>query len=151
MIIFFEDGRLRMNDMPCSDWSKETGNSFTIDAQEGITACLITADNLLKLNNPEIEIYTNCLELLHGKYAWNKKLGLPEIYIRSTINNEFTCITNLTNRELKEGHNFAKLYLAGEFDLKSKRYSAYLASKETEEIDNGIKTLKNIIKNKNNY
>ena len=50
-------------------------------------------------------------------YAWDNELNRPEIYIRDS-SGEFKNITEFTGRQLKEGHNLAKLYIAGEFKRK---------------------------------
>lgn len=109
MKIYFEDGYL------------ETDLSFLmvevdsiVDVTSGVSFNINTLDNLIRRNS-DCVVYTNSIFAFNNTYAWNKELKVPEIYIRAGKNMIFTRIDKLTNRELREGHNLAKLYVNGEF------------------------------------
>lgn len=109
MKIYFEDGQLRPNNqLPIKP-------DFFIDASNGISSVLELLD-YLRDNNKNYIIYTNSIAAFQNQYAWNKELQVPDIYIRAGEYMLFTRIDKLTNRELREGHNLAKLYIAGEFE-----------------------------------
>lgn len=130
MIIYFEDGRLDNEKIPFLKEKIESGECHIIEAGDGISVCLQTANKLLTMaHSSGTIIYTNCFALFSTRYAWNNKTNCPDIYIRSSITNEFTHIKKLTNRALTQSHILSKMYLAGEFDIKSKRYDAYLSTK----------------------
>lgn len=115
MKIYFEDGTLQSN-ISAQTPFLGSNSCYRIDAKDGVSACINTAEYLRYCNNQNIEIYTNCLELFSNIYAWNYKFKVPEVYIRHKDSGEFVRIDNATNRELREHHNLAKMYLAGEFD-----------------------------------
>lgn len=109
MKIYFEDGELR----------HYTQIPFNVDL--AIQANLGVNQNLDMLewylaNKPNITVYTNSIFAFDNRYAWNEELNAPEIYIRAGERMEFTRIDKLTNRELRQGHNLAKMYVSGEFD-----------------------------------
>ena len=104
MRIYFEDGRL--DSPPFCD--------YAIDAAEGVRANIYKLD-AIKEKEPDAVIYTN--SIFAFDYAWDNKLNRPEIYLRDS-SGEFKNITEFTGRLLKEGHNLAKLYIAGEFKRK---------------------------------
>lgn len=104
MKIYFEDGEL--DNPPFCD--------YAIDAAEGISANISKLD-AIKEKVPDSVIYTNSIFAFDNTYAWDNKLNRPEIYIRNS-SGEFKNITEFTGRQLKEGHNLAKLYIAGEFN-----------------------------------
>lgn len=104
MKIYFEDGRL--DNPPFCD--------YAIDAAEGMRANISKLD-IIKEKEPNSVIYTNSIFTFDNTYAWDNELNRPEIYIRDS-SGEFKNITEFTSRQLKEGHNLAKLYIAGEFD-----------------------------------
>ena len=109
MKIYFEDGELKhINRIPVEV-------DFKIDASEGVTSN-INAFDLINVHQHEATVYTNSIFALHNMYAWNEELKAPEIYIRAGEHMVFTRIDKLTNRELRQGHNLAKMYVAGEFD-----------------------------------
>lgn len=109
MKIFFEDGELRYpNQLAIKP-------DITIDAGKGLTESFRLL-NLVKETNPSCTIYTNAITAFSNEYAWNEELKVPEIYIRAGEHMFFTRIDKLTNRKLKEGHNLARLYIAGEFN-----------------------------------
>lgn len=107
MKIYFEDGLLNTINYPIDA-------EYIIDATYGVTNNIDILDELKELNEPLI-IYTNSIFAFDNRYAWNEELKVPEIYIRTGEDRVFTRIDKLTNRELKEGHNLAKMYISGEF------------------------------------
>lgn len=109
MKIYFEDGELRHYTQIIFE------PDLVIQANLGVSQNIDMLDWYIK-HKPDIIVYTNSILALNNKYAWNKELKLPEIYIRAGKHMVFTRIDKLTNRELKQGHNLAKMYIAGEFD-----------------------------------
>ena len=113
MKIYFEDGSLKhLLSLP-------EKVHFTIDATNGVRDNINFLDDAYE-KNPNFIIYTNSILAFSNKYAWNKELKVPEIYIRAGEHMLFTRIDKLTMRELREAHNLAKLYIAGEFDRTQK-------------------------------
>ena len=110
MKIYFEDGCLETD---LSFLSVEIDS--IVDATAGVNSNINTLNNLIR-RNPDRTVYTNSIFAFNNMYAWNKELKVPEIYIRAGEHMVFTRIDKLTNRELREKHNLAKMYVAGEFD-----------------------------------
>ena len=112
MKIYFEDGRL----MDIAEINSDIGY-IMIDAYYGFTHCY---DKLMKYKDDEklsginIPIYTNFSAALNNKFAWNKELQVPEIYLRK--NGNWVRIDELTDRELREGHNIEKMWITGAFE-----------------------------------
>lgn len=111
MKIYFEDCS-RVHFIPLFKECRRT--TFIVDAKDGVSNNIERLETLLQ-NNRDLTIHTNSLLAFSNRYAWNKNLGVPEIYIRVGKTREFVRIDKLTNRQLKWGHNLAKMYLAGEF------------------------------------
>lgn len=88
---------------------------YAIDAKYGISANIAQLDTLRECE-PNATVYTNSIIALNNEYAWNKELKVPEIYIRAGEHMIFTRIDKLTTRELREGHNIAKMWISGEFE-----------------------------------
>ena len=108
MKIYFEDDQLiSLVRLPVSV-------NFKIDATMGYTNCEDMLEDI-KLNQPDTVVYTNHIGAFSNKWAWNEELKVPEIYIRAGEHMVFTRIDQLTTRELKEGHNLMKMYMANEF------------------------------------
>ena len=108
MKIYFEDDALRHH-------SQVSFNAdYVIDAQFGVTQNINMLD-WCNENKPDSIIYTNSIFAFDNKYAWNEELHVPEIYIRAGEHMVFTRIDELTTRELRQAHNLAKMYVAGEF------------------------------------
>lgn len=107
MKIYFEDGLLNIINPPAD-------TEYVVDSVYGVTNNIDLLDGLKELNEPLI-IYTNSIFAFDNKYAWNEELKVPEVYIRAGEDRVFTRIDKLTNRELREGHNLAKMYINGEF------------------------------------
>lgn len=111
MKIYFEDGELRAPfQLPFSDYYK-------VDASRGYSENQQKLD-AIKQDVYNATIYTNSLVALDNEYCWNKELEVPELYIRAGEHMVFTRVDNLTTRQLKEGHNLMKMYMAGEFEQK---------------------------------
>ena len=109
MKIYFEDGELRsVNQLSIKP-------DIVIDAGKGLTESFRLL-GFAKETNPNCIVYTNAITAFDNRYAWNNSLKVPEIYIRAGEHLIFTRIDNLTERELREGHALAKLYVSGEFD-----------------------------------
>lgn len=109
MTIYFEDGELRhVNLIPVEV-------DFKVCASLGVSRNIEIFDFLNEKVQDAI-VYTNSIFALHNMYAWNEELKAPEIYIRAGENGVFTRIDKLTNRELRQAHNLAKMYVSGEFD-----------------------------------
>lgn len=87
---------------------------FVIDAGHGIKDNRNRLDRYYK-ENPNTILYTNSILAFSNEYAWNEDLNVPEIYIRTGERMTFTRIDKLTEKELRRGHNLAKMYLAGSF------------------------------------
>lgn len=121
MKIYFEDGALR------GYTSKSTGIPETVgwslNASHGVTENIEVMDYLLQ-EKPNTVVYTNSIFALHNMYAWNEELKAPEIFIRAGEEGKWVRIDKLTKRELREGHNLAKMYVAGEFEKKRSEYGA---------------------------
>lgn len=111
MKIYFEDGLLKNSiDDPFVD-------TYTvISAIHGVSININDLEELKQMNDNSIVIYTNSIFAFSNRYAWNSELQAPEIYIRAGEHMVFTRIDTLTERVLREGHDLAQLYIAGEFN-----------------------------------
>lgn len=110
MKIYFEDGALMHPSLVPVEID------FTVCASKGVTNNIETLD-LFARQRPDATVYTNSIFAFNNMYAWNEELGVPEVYVRTIKHDrEFTRIDKLTPRELRQGHNLAKMYVAGEFD-----------------------------------
>ena len=107
MKIYFEDGELNRPISITFDYDR------VVDAKYGFTHNDMMLDGIKCYDN-NASVYTNSLVALDNRLVWNEELGVPEIYLWR--GNEFVRIDKLTNRQLKEGHNIMKMYIAGEFD-----------------------------------
>lgn len=111
MKIYFEDGELVSSDyLPIDHY-------IVVNASSGVTSNINTLDNI-KEHNPDAVVYTNSIFAFSNVYAWNGELKVPEIYIRAGEHRVFTRIDELTDRGLREGHNLARMYIAGAFEYR---------------------------------
>jgi hypothetical protein len=115
MKIYFEDGEL------ITSKYLPFGPHYTVDATKGVSKNI---DELEYFNYfcPNVTVYTNSIFAFSNEYAWNEELKVPEIYIRAGEHMIFTRIDALTTRELRQGHNLAHMYVAGEFEKGVKEY-----------------------------
>lgn len=109
MKIYFEDGYLN----PSGRHAPEDFN-FVVNADGGLTNNEKYLEMLLE-KIPDASVYTNSLVAVHNRYCWNNILRVPELYIKPEHADEWTRVDQLTNRELREGHNLLKMYWSGEF------------------------------------
>lgn len=116
MKIYFEDGDL------IGIIRAPENYDYKVDAERGVTSNIIRLDALNE-KHPDAVIYTNSIFAFHNMYAWNEELKAPEIYIRAGEAGTWVRIDKLTNRELRQGHNLAKMYVAGEFEKKRAIYN----------------------------
>lgn len=110
MKIYFEDGRMftaNTHGVPRYD--------FTISGRNGYSQNKMALDAILAEQNPNYVVYTNSLIALNNRYCWNNDLKVPELYLRAGDDNEFTRVDELTDRELREGHNIRALFENGGF------------------------------------
>lgn len=111
MKIYFEDGKLY------SSWYGVPEECYMdIDAKMGYSLCYKLLEQINDKKRKDVIIYTNAIQALSNYYAWNDELKVPEIYLRNK-EGKFERIDNFTERELREGHNIMKMYMAGEFEV----------------------------------
>jgi hypothetical protein len=109
MKIYFEDGELVSSGyLPITCY-------IVVNAACGVSRNINVLDDI-KECEPNATVYTNSIFAFSNEYAWNEELKVPEIYIRAGEHMLFTRIDKLTTRELREGHNLAKMYVSGEFE-----------------------------------
>ena len=113
MKIYFEDGELMHRTQLPFDVD------LVVQAGRGVRQNIEALD-IFAETKPDAVVYTNSIFAFSNQYAWNENLKTPEIYIRAGEYMGFTRIDELTQRELREGHNLAKMYVAGEFDSSEK-------------------------------
>lgn len=108
MKIYFEDGYLVLG-------RNAPDFNFVVNSDSGLTNNERYLEFLLKMT-PDCTVYTNSLVAVHNKYCWNAELKIPELYIRRAPTGEWTRVDQLTQRELREGHNLLNLYWSGGFN-----------------------------------
>ena len=101
------------------NFSKELMNDefYITESKNGYKVNINIIEDL-RIHYPNIIIVTNLPYLLSNEFAWNTKENKSEIYLWSVIDNQegFRNISDLTTREIREGHNIEKMYRSGEFD-----------------------------------
>ena len=112
MIIYFEDGSITNE----SVYSVTGEELIKVDAGSGITANINKLIAIEKDRDFNTRVYTNSIVALWSRWCWDEENKIPQLYIRNA-NNEWENVTHFTTRELREGHNLAKLYISGEFDI----------------------------------
>ena len=115
MKIYFEDGELVQSGyLPFTRY-------IVVHAASGVSSNIAVLDDI-KETEPNATVYTNSIFAFSNKYAWNEELQVPEIYIKAGEHMVFTRIDKLTTRQLREGHNIAKMWISGEFDKGVEEY-----------------------------
>ena len=112
MKILFYDGNIRW-------WSRLTSfsNYNRLNAAWGYT------DNIKELNayrekfGEDTAILTNSLVALDHRYGWNEKENHTDIYFYVESKHDFVRCDELTEREIREGHDIMKMFMNGDFDL----------------------------------
>lgn len=109
MKIYFEDSDLLQNPrLPVKA-------DYIIDAKMGYSSCLAQFEYLYR-HNADCVVYTNSLTaLMDNKFFWDKETNIPQLYLRYGEYIQFRRVDNLTERELKESHNFLHLFTQNEF------------------------------------
>lgn len=107
MILYFEDGLLG-NHLPAPM------NQFTLSASNGANFNFDYGKYLQETLGDNITLYTNDIIFLlnAAEFAWNGETFT--IYLRNK-EDEWVLLKDLTNRELRQGHNIFRLWFAGEF------------------------------------
>lgn len=108
MKVYFEDGRL-INTVLLPEEP-----DFVVDAADGVNNNIDTLNRISRMHSNAI-VYTNSLLAFNNRNVWNNELKAPEVYVRIS-GTTFERIDKLTQQELKESHNLAKMYVAGEFE-----------------------------------
>ena len=112
MKILFYDGNIRWLACPTS-----FSNYNRLSAAWGYT------DNIKELNTYREKlgeaaiILTNSLVALDHRYGWNKKENHTDIYFYVESKHDFVRCDELTEKEIREGHNIMKMFMNGAFDL----------------------------------
>ena len=112
MIIYFEDGSL--TDGPV--YSVTGKELIKIEAGKGVNANINQLIAIEKERDFDTRVYTNSIVALWSRWCWDEENKIPQLYIRNA-NDGWENVTHFTTRELRQGHNLAKLYLSGEFDI----------------------------------
>ena len=64
-----------------------------------------------------VVVVTNSLVALSNKYCWDQRTGRCELYIFRKDKKWFVNAQELTEKEIREGHNLEALYRNGAFEL----------------------------------
>lgn len=112
MIIFFEDGSITNE----SVYSVTGEELIKVDAGFGYTANYERLVAISERKEFEIRVYTNSIVALSNRWCWDEKNKIPQLYLRNK-NNEWENVTHFTERELRQGHNLAALYVSGAFKI----------------------------------
>lgn len=116
MNVYFYDGPL--SEAPAVEL---VDKSRYIDAGDGPTANLSALAFLTTYAESngsfEMNVLTNSILALDHEYAWDEIENHTAIYLYVRKLQKYIRIDRLTEKELREGHNIAKMYLAGAFDL----------------------------------
>lgn len=112
MKILFYDGDIRW-------WSRPTSfsNYNRLDASWGYTDNIKTLDLYMEKLGEDTIVLTNSLVALDHRYGWNEKENHTDIYFYVESKHDFVRCDELTEREVRRGHNIMKMFMNGAFDL----------------------------------
>ena len=112
MKILFYDGNIRW-------WTRTSSfsNYNKLCASWGYTANIKELNTYREKFGEDTVILTNSLVALDHKYGWNKKENHTDIYFYVKSKRDFVRCDELTDREIREGHNIMKMFMNGVFDL----------------------------------
>lgn len=110
MKILFYDG-------PIKRWSRPTSFTHynTVDAGAGYTNNVRELEAYQKFWGDNTIVLTNSMVALTHDFGWNQSEKHTDIYFYIESEHDFIRCDRLTFREIREGHNIAKLFMAGEF------------------------------------
>ena len=114
MKIFFENGKLtytKFLELPV----KNKKYVAIVDAKEGFAENKKHIEYYLKEKKEGGGIYTNSLVALSNIYCWNEEDQTPDLYLRDA-KGEWKRCQELTEKEIRYGHNLEHLYCNGVFD-----------------------------------
>ena len=116
MKILFYDGDIRWWAIPRS-LPSNCSNYNRIDASRGYSDNIKTLDLYREKFGEDTTVLTNSLAALDHKYGWNKKENHTDIYFYAESKYDFVRCDELTEKEIREGHNIMKMFMNGAFDL----------------------------------
>ena len=121
MKVLFYDGNLLGKDFPSYAFDKAVsinykGYECTINAAYGYSRCKEILDSIIE-DQPDTVVLSNSLVALDNTYCWDEETNSCELYIYDKRKDEFVKAQDLTEREIKQGHNLEALYRNGAFDL----------------------------------
>ena len=71
----------------------------------------------LCLNYCDCILLTNFLAALDHRYGWNEKENHTDIYFYVESKHDFVRCDELTEKEIRKGHDIMKMFMNGAFDL----------------------------------
>lgn len=112
MKILFYDGDIRW-------WSRPTSfsNYNTLNASGGYTNNIEELNAYMDKFGKDTTILTNSIVALDHRYGWNEKENHTDIYFYVESKHDFVRCDELTEKEIREGHNIMKMFMNGVFDL----------------------------------
>lgn len=120
MKILFYDGDIHWWSIPRS-LPSNFFNYNRVDALWGYSDNIKTLDLYRKTLGEDTIILTNSIIALDHRYGWNEKENHTDIYFYVESKHDFIRCDELTEREIREGHNIMKMFMNGAFDLGVKK------------------------------
>lgn len=120
MRIFFYDGLLDAAPVPQCEHYELVDAKYGPDCNRIRLECSLISSRNIECSN--FAIVTNSILALDHAYGWNHSENHTDIYLYVVPLKDYVRIDKLTEKELREGHNIAKMYLAGIFDFTGELY-----------------------------
>ena len=92
-------------------------NYNRLSAAWGYTNVIKTIDLYRERLGEDTVILTNSIVALDHKYGWNEKEHHTDIYFYVKAKHDFVRCDELTEKEIRKGHNIMKMFMNGVFDL----------------------------------